>query len=84
MTKAFDQIKQLLDSPGAAYQMLHSCIISASYSAKKGYTSISFGTSIGDVMDATEARRKVGIIVWVDRAEFESVVKAAKQGGDHV
>lgn len=76
MGKGIEQITQMLNAPGVKQQMLHECLVGAEYKSRQKLTEVTFATRCCDVMDAMEARNKVGIILWVPREEFDKAVKS--------
>lgn len=78
MSKGIEQITALLHAPGVKQQQLPNVVINASYNHKDEFTKITFGTTCCDVLDATEGRNVVGIILWIPRDEYDKVVTANK------
>lgn len=65
-------IVEFLDEVGHTklkFQYLHDCIQGAT--RRKGFTEVRFGTAELDPSDLIGMPRRVGVVVWMDRAEFE-------------
>jgi len=74
-------IVQFLDEVGHTklhFQLLHDCINGASQ--RRGYTEVKFGTTHFAPSDLIGEPRKVGIILWMDKAEYDRAVTSMKAG----
>jgi hypothetical protein len=74
-------IVQFLDEVGHTklnFQLLHDCINGANQ--RRGYTEVKFGTTQIAPGDLIGEPRKVGIILWMDKAEYDRAVASMKAG----
>lgn len=55
------------------FQMLNSSIINASQG--KGHTKITFGTQELSTTDVALDKGKIGMVVWIERDDFDKFVK---------
>lgn len=75
-------IVEFLDSVGHTrlrFQVLHDCISGAT--RKRGFTEVRFGTSELDPSDLIGNPRRVGFVVWMDRADYDAAREAVMPSG---
>lgn len=79
MSDGVNQLTQMLSADGVRYQQLPDCITDAKLKKRGGYTEITFGTKCADVIDAVDGRNVIGIILWVPRNVYDSVLKGGAE-----
>ncbi len=75
MSKAIEQLTQMLSADGVRYQQLPDCISNAAFKKRGSYTEITFGTKCADVVDAVDGKKVVGIILWIPRDTYDKAIK---------
>ncbi len=57
------------------FQMLSTCMMRATDSKKAKCTRIEFGTNAVSTTDVVLDRGRVGVVLWIDRDEFDKAKK---------
>ncbi|KGA24941.1 hypothetical protein AO825_08460 [Pectobacterium brasiliense] len=79
MSKGVEQLTAMINHDGVRQQRLIDCIFEAKTNKRQKCTEITFGTKCADVVDACNAQKMVGLILWIPRDVFDKCTKGEVQ-----